>query len=115
VPMYWALFRAHSLTGLAIASDIGIVIQTASLTFLLHRKRLVSFAHLEFPELARALAAALIAFIATYGLAHALPAVTTHRGDFLILAAGSIAWLLSALAILTITGSKLPKQILRRK
>ncbi len=42
VPMYWALFRAHSLTGLAIASDIGIVIQTASLTFLLHRKRLVS-------------------------------------------------------------------------
>ena len=114
VPMYWALFRAHSLTGLAIASDIGIVIQTASLTFLLHRKRLVSFAHIEFPELARALAAALIAFIATYGLARALPAVTTHRGDFAILTAGSAAWLLSALAILAVTGSKLPKQILRR-
>jgi putative peptidoglycan lipid II flippase len=115
MPMYWALFRAHSLTGLAIASDIGITVQTVTLAFLLHRKRLVSFAQLEFGELARALVAALIAFIAAYGLVHALPVVNTHRGDFVVLAAGSVAWVLAALVILTVTGSKLPKQILRRK
>ena len=44
VPMYWALFHALGLRGLAIASDIGIFVQTASLAILLHRKRLVSFA-----------------------------------------------------------------------
>ena len=42
VPLYWALFKFHGLTGLAIASDIGILIQTATLAYLLHRKRLVS-------------------------------------------------------------------------
>ena len=114
VPMYWALFRAHSLTGLAIASDIGITVQTVMLAVLLQRKRLVLFSHLEFAELARSLAAACIAFIAAYGLVHALPTVTTHRGDFLVLAAGSVAWLLAALIVLTVTGSKLAKQILRR-
>jgi putative peptidoglycan lipid II flippase len=114
IPMYWALFRAHSLTGLAIASDIGITVQTVMLAVLLQRKRLVLFSHLEFAELARSLAAACIAFIAAYGLVHALPTVTTHRGDFLVLAAGSVAWLLAALIVLTVTGSKLAKQILRR-
>ena len=49
--MYWALFNARGLTGLAIASDIGIVVQTAALTILLHRKRLVSLLHLEYAEL----------------------------------------------------------------
>ena len=115
VPMYWALFRAHSLTGLAIASDIGITVQTVTLAVLLQRKRLVLFSNLEFAELARALVAACIAFVAAYGLVHALPPVSTHRGDFLVLASGSTAWGLAALVVLIVTGSKLPKQILRRK
>ena len=115
IPMYWALFNARGLTGLVIASDIGIVVQTAALAILLHRKRLVSLLHIEFSELGRALVAALIALIATYSLAHALPPVTTHPGDFLIIAAGSIAWLLAAVVVLRITGSRLPAQILRRR
>jgi putative peptidoglycan lipid II flippase len=115
VPMYWLLFRAHSLTGLAIASDIGITVQTVTLAVLLQRKRLVLFANLEFGELARALIAACIAFVAAYGLVHALPPVSTHRGDFVVLASGSTAWGLAALVVLIVTGSKLPKQILRRK
>ena len=115
VPMYWLLFRAHSLTGLAIASDIGITVQTVTLAVLLQRKRLVLFSNLEFAELARALVAACIAFVAAYGLVHALPPVSTHRGDFLVLASGSTAWGLAALVVLIVTGSKLPKQILRRK
>ncbi|QMV18587.1 virulence factor MviN [Granulicella sp. 5B5] len=115
VPLYWLLFHARGLEGLAIASDLGITIQTATLAILLHRKDLVRFAHLEYPELARALFAALLAFAATYILAHHLPPVTTHPGDLLILAAGSLAWLAITFATLHLTGSKLPKQILRRK
>jgi putative peptidoglycan lipid II flippase len=115
VPMYWLLFHLHGLIGLAIASDIGITVQTAALAVLLHRKRLVSLLHLEYAEIGRALLAALVALLTAYGLAHALPPVTTHKGDALTLAAGTIAWAAAAFVILTITGSKLPKQLLLRR
>jgi putative peptidoglycan lipid II flippase len=114
-PIYKALFLAHGLTGLAIASDIGILVQTASLAILLHRKRLVSLAHLEFGELARALLAALVAYAAAAAAAHLLPPVSTHARDLVTIAAASIAWLAAAALTLLTTGSKLPAQILRRR
>ncbi len=119
IPMYWALFNAHGLTGLAIASDIGIAIQTATLAFLLHRKRLVSLLHIEYSELARALAAALVAFVAahsaTLALTRTLPLLTGHTADLLLITAGSLAWAIAALVTLILLRSKLPAQILRRK
>jgi putative peptidoglycan lipid II flippase len=114
-PMYWALFHALGLRGLAIASDIGIFVQTASLAFLLDRKRLVSFAHLEFGELARALLAAVLAYIATSAAAHFLPPVSTHHKDVVTIAAASAVWTAAAGITLLATGSKLPAQILRRR
>ena len=113
--MYKLLFQTHGLWGLAVASDIGIFIQTAALAIILHRKRLVSLAHLEFGELARALLAALIAYAATAAAAHFLPPVSTHARDILTITAGSIAWLAAAALTLLATGSKLPHQILRRR
>ena len=65
LPLYWALFHTLGMTGLALASDIGIFAQTASLALLLHRKRLVSLSHLEFAEMVRALIAALVAYAVT--------------------------------------------------
>ena len=119
IPMYWALFHARGLTGLAIASDIGITLQTATLALLLHRKRLVSLLHIEYPELARALAAALIAFVAahtaTIALTHTLPTLTGHTADLLLIAAGSLAWAIAALLMLVLLRSRLPAQVLRRK
>jgi len=94
---------------------VGIVAQTASLAVLLHRKRLVSLAHIEYAELGRALLAALFAFIAAWGLVRAIPPVSTHPGDVLVIAAGSIAWLIAAGVMLLVTRSKLPRQILRRR
>ena len=115
IPMYWFLFKTNGLIGLAIASDIGIIVQTATLALLLHRKRLVSLLHLDYPELARALLAAMVAYIAAYALAHAFPPATTHKADLITLAAGTAAWGLAALVLLLITRSKLPAQLLRRK
>jgi putative peptidoglycan lipid II flippase len=132
-PMYWALFHALGLKGLAIASDIGIVVQTAALTLLLHKKRLVSFAHLEFAELGRALLAALVAFVATAAAAHFLPPISDaitatvaqvlppvsnyarYLRDFFTIAVASLAWAAAALLTLLVTGSSLPRQILRRR
>ena len=114
-PMYYALFHALGLRGLAIASDIGILTQTASLAILLHRKRLVSIVHLEFTELARALLAALLAFVTTTIAAKYLPPVSTHTRDLITIAAASTVWAATAALTLLATGSKLPSQILRRR
>lgn len=113
-PLYWLLFRTHGLLGLAVASDVGITIQTAALAVLLQRKRLVHLAHLEHADVVRALVASLLAFAATYALAHHLPAVATHSGQLLVIAAGSATWLLVAVAALLAMGSKLPRYVLRR-
>jgi putative peptidoglycan lipid II flippase len=119
IPMYWALFNARGLTGLAIASDIGIFVQTATLAILLHRKRLVSLMHLEYAELARALTAALLAFAAAYASANAivraLPNLQGHKADLLIIAAGTSAWAIAAFLVLLALRSKLPAQVLRLK
>ena len=115
VPMYWTLYHTLDLKGLAIASDIGIFVQTASLAILLHKKRLVSLSHLEFAELGRALVAALLAWAATAAATRFLPSVSTHLRDILTIAAASVAWAATAGVALRITGSKLPQQILRRR
>jgi putative peptidoglycan lipid II flippase len=115
IPIYAALFHGFGLEGLAIASDIGILIQTASLAFLLHRKQLASLSHLECAELGRALLAALVAYFATAAATHFLPPVSTHPKDVLTIAVASIVWAPAAVLTLLATGSKLPSQILRRR
>jgi len=114
-PLYWVFFRIYGLNGLAIASDVGIFIQTATLALLLHKKKLVSFSHLEFAELGRAFAAAVLAYFATSYATRWLPAVSSHRADILAVAAGSVFWAIITLLTLLALGSKLPAQILRRK
>lgn len=115
MPIYAVLFRSFSLTGLALASDLGIFIQTAALAFLLHRKRLVSLADLDSPELTRAFAAALAAYLVTRTATRWLPAVSTHPADAITISVASLAWAATVLAVLLLTGSSLPRQILRRR
>ena len=102
------------MTGLAIASDLGILAQTAVAR---HSFSIASgssrFTHLEFTELARALFAALLAYAAdaaAHALVHALPPPHCRKGDLLIIAAGSTAWVIVAFGILCPTKSKLPDQ-----
>jgi putative peptidoglycan lipid II flippase len=113
VPMYWSLYRVLGLEGLAIASDLGIFAQTATLAILLHWKHLVNMRHLEFGELGRALLAAVIALLATSSVMHLLPKPSTHRIDLLMILTGSAIWLVAVGLVLLLSGSKLPKQVLR--
>jgi putative peptidoglycan lipid II flippase len=101
------------LEGLALASDLGILAQTATLAFLLHRKRLVNLRHLEFGELGRALLAAVVALVAAGWAVRALPPVSGHGGDLLVIAAGSAVWAVAVGGVLLLSGSKLPKQMMR--
>lgn len=114
LPMYWVLFRTHGVEGLAIASDLGMTAYTVTLAILLHTKRLVSLAHLEFGELAKAIVASLAAMAAVWAVARHLPAAGGYRNDLLTLTAGSAVWAVVGIGVLVLTGSGLPRQILRR-
>ena len=113
-PMYWILFHAMGLTGLALASDVGIIVQTVTLAVLLQRKRMVSVLHLEFDELWKALTASIIAGALTWIVAHHVPVAAGHRGDALVVGIGSVMWAAAAFGVLTALRSRLPRQILRR-
>ena len=115
IPLYWTLFRAEGLVGLAVASDLGITAQAVSLAVLLHRKRLVSLLHLEGKEMGRAAFSAICATVATGFVAFRLPAARTHAQDAVTIAVGTLVWAAVSFAGLSLTGSKLPRQILRRR
>jgi putative peptidoglycan lipid II flippase len=114
VPIYRALFQSLGLTGLAIASDIGIVMQALALSFLIQRKKLVSPAGLEIGEIARALAAALGGLVVAWLIVHHMPVRKGHFGDLIVIAVASLAWVAVSALILRITGSRLLQQFTRR-
>lgn len=115
VPLYWGLYAAKGLEGLAIASDLGIALQTGALAVLLHRERLVSLLHLEGWEIARAGIAALFAAVAVGFVVYRMPSAHTHTADTGIIAVGTVIWAGVAYILLRLTGSKLPSQVLRRR
>ncbi len=115
LPVYWGLFHTMGVIGLSIASDIGMLAYTVTLAILLHKERLVSLLDLEGGELWRAAVAAILAYAATTFTVRMLPAVHNHTGDILVAAVGSAAWLAVVAAVLLLTGSQLPKQLLRRR
>ena len=113
LPIYWSLYRAHGAAGLAIASDIGITIQTLTLAVMLHRRRMVSLFGLEYAELGRSLLAAIASFGGIYLLRRVLPA-SGRWGDLLLLLLATGVWMGIAAGVLKATGSSLPQQLLGR-
>jgi putative peptidoglycan lipid II flippase len=114
IPIYALLFQSMGVTGLAIASDIGMALSVATLAVLLHKYRLVHIQGLEFAELGRALLAALLGFAATVECTRLLNLPRGHQADLIAIAAGTTVWAAVSLGVLLATGSKLPRQLLRR-
>jgi putative peptidoglycan lipid II flippase len=125
-PMYHALYHWRGATGLALASDIGILLQTLTFAMLLHKRRMVSLANLDYVEMGRCLLAAfaggLGAWLVAQGIAessHHLRAVAAlHHArswtDAAILLAGVVVWTFVIKGVLEKSGSALPGVVLRR-
>jgi len=125
LPIYAGLHRAFGVTGLAIASDIGITLQTLTIAVLLHKRRMVSLANLDFAEMGRCLLAAVgggaavwvalrwLSEIAGRLLGLAAPA-QVQWVNLLLLATGCVLWTVIASWVLEVTGSALPKVMMRR-
>jgi putative peptidoglycan lipid II flippase len=125
-PLYGLGYRMWGAAGLALASDAGIILQAVTLALLLHKRRMVSLASLDFKEMGRCLlagctggaAAWFVAWSLHVGLRY-LPSLTElHHArsvaDAIILIAGTAAWTAIAAWILEISGSALPSVAMRR-
>ena len=112
-PIYGYLYRSMGPEGLAIASDIGILIQTVTLAVLLDRRRMVPLRRLEYAELLRSILAAALCFAALTALCHFFPA-TSQLHELVLLIAASVIFVGVAGGVLKVTGSALPDQLLAR-
>lgn len=113
LPIYALLFRSHGLMGLAIASDIGITVQTLTLAILLHSRRMVLLTGLQFGEILRALLAAAASLGALIGLGHLIKS-TDRPAEMALVALGTIVWAVICFVLLRLTGSSLPDRLVSR-
>jgi putative peptidoglycan lipid II flippase len=115
VPLFWAMFHGYSVAGLAIASDAGIVAQTATLAILLHRRGLVPLASMRWMELAKALATAVFAGAMGSVVGRIVPITGSRADDVASLALVTVTWAPAVALGLWITKSELPRSLNRRK
>jgi len=124
-PIYASLNHWQGALGLALASNIGIALQTVTIALLLHQRRMVSMASLDCAEMGRCLLAALAAGAAAWAATLGLHALVGSAGyvhlrleartfDAAELLAGSALWTLVAVFILQKTGSALPRVAMKR-
>jgi len=111
--------------GLAIASDLGIALQTLTIAVLLHQRRMVSLAGLDYAELGRCLLAALVSGAGVWVVAWGLRSLLGYLGqshlpaqirwtDLGELLAGTLVWVMVAKWVLEKTGSALPRVTMKR-
>jgi putative peptidoglycan lipid II flippase len=125
LPMYAALYRWNGAMGLAIASDIGIAIQTVTIAIMLHQKQMVSVASLDFREIGRCALAAVTSGAVVWAIFAGLLGVfwrslgrdlaaSSRWVDLAILLLGTGLWLGVAKWVLDKSGSALPRVAMKR-
>ena len=125
IPIYYVFYRWHGAMGLAVASDLGIGLQTLTIAVLLHQRRMVSLASLDYAEMGRCLLASLAGGAGVWALLWALGSLLGRMvhphlpaqirwTDFAMLAVGAAAWVVVAKTVLEKTGSALPRVMMRR-
>jgi putative peptidoglycan lipid II flippase len=111
--------------GLAVASDLGIALQTTTIALLLHRRHMVSIAGLDYREMGRCLLAGLTAGAVVWAIvwgAGNLPLNIVHTQlisakrwtDLCVLIVGCAVWIVIAKWVLERTGSALPGVAMKR-
>lgn len=123
LPVYAGFYRVQGAAGLAIASDVGIAMQTLLIALLLHKRRMVSLASLDYAEMGRCLLAAVVSGSAVALLARMAgtrfsPAHGAHTHarliDLAVLVSGTALWLGLTKIVLEKSGSALPRVTMKR-
>jgi len=125
LPLYAGLNHVYGAMGLAIASDLGIGLQTVTIAYLLHRRRMVSLAGLDYREMGRCLVTSLVSGAVVWAIFGWMWGWTASRAglgahaqsrwvSLAILLAGTALWLAMADTVLRKTGSALPRVLRKR-
>lgn len=120
IPIYSVLYHQRGVVGLAMASDVGILMNTLVMVILLDRSRLVRIVDLNWSELLKALITAAIAgtagwYAAGWYATHFISKVMSRRDDLMSLAIATIVWAILTLIGLKLTRSELPRALRRKK
>jgi putative peptidoglycan lipid II flippase len=115
LPMYYALYRALSTVGLAIASDVGIAANTLALAILLHWRKLVPSEQLQWGELGKAGMIALVAGVLSHEVARTIMVSGNRMADVESLGLVTLTWAAAVAAGLWMTRSQLLRDLRRRK
>lgn len=115
LPVYSNLFARHGVVGLAMASDVGILLHTLVLAALLQTRGLVPLTGLRWGELGKALFAAAVAAVCGYGVSKFVYLDGTRWADVLNVLVVTVTWAAVVAAVLWVTGSDLLAVLLRRR
>lgn len=115
LPIYKQLFHVMDITGLAIASDIGILLHTVVMAWLLHRKRMVLLSELPWSELSKTIVTAAVAALLSYLAARQVSVTGSRTADLRSLLLVSAVWAGTVSIGLWLTRSKLLHELRRRK
>jgi putative peptidoglycan lipid II flippase len=114
LPVYSALYRAFSTPGLAVASDLGILVNTLAVALLLHQRKLVPINGLQWGELSKAGVTAVAAGLLSFWVASSVAIQGNRLADFKSLALTTLTWAGAVAAGLWLTRSQLLRDLLRR-
>ena len=115
LPVYAVMFRHFDVAGLAVASDLGILLHTVVLAWLLSRKKLVALSGMPWTELMKALATAIFAGVLGYAVARRIVGHGSWLTDVRSLALIGLNWLAAIAIGLWLTRSRLWDELRRRK
>jgi putative peptidoglycan lipid II flippase len=115
LPMYSLLFRTLSVTGLAIASDLGIAANALAIALLLHVRRMVPLGGLHWRELGKAALIGAVSGGLSYGVMHVVTLNGSRTADLAALGLGSLTWAAAVAAGLWLLRSQLPADLRRKK
>ena len=115
LPVYSALFHTLSVTGLAIASDIGIIANTLALAILLHRRKLVPARDMRWGELGKAAITAAVAGYLSYRVSALVKLNGSRAADIRALLLVTVTWAAGVATGLWLLRSDLPRDLRRRR
>lgn len=115
IPLYSLLFRTLSVTGLAIASDMGITANAVAIALLLHIRGMVPLGGMNWKELGKAAIVGSVAGGLSFAVARGILLDGSRRADLLALLLASLTWAAAVAAGLWLLGSNLPADFRKRK
>jgi putative peptidoglycan lipid II flippase len=115
LPLYKLLFHTLSVTGLAIASDLGITANAVAIALLLHIRGLVPLRGLNWKELGKATLVGAVSGGLSYEVMRSIALDGSRRADLMALALGSLTWAAAVAAGLWLLHSELPADLRRKR